>query len=91
MSGTCRRRPIVETLERNRTPMTVDQLVDTIAGDDASVEDWGDVHEELTVVDLPVLDATGDLEYEPRTGLVDLPAEDPEPTQADQPSERVPV
>lgn len=71
--------------------MTVDQLVDTIVGDDATVEDWSDVHEELSVVGLPVLDAMGDLKFEPNTGLVDLPTGELELARAEQSSGRISV
>lgn len=78
MSATCRRASIVDALETLETPVTVDQLVDAlVARSDRmgpTLEEWCDLHEELYVVDLPVLDALGTLEYDLERGLVALPA-----------------
>ncbi|WP_255168977.1 DUF7344 domain-containing protein [Natrononativus amylolyticus] len=86
MSATCRQRSIVAALERLDVPATVDQLVDVLVAPSSEpagrLERWGDVHEELHVVDLPVLDAIGIVDYDSESGLVALPAADAEQSVA---------
>lgn len=86
MSATCRQQAIVDALERLDAPATVDQLVDVLVAspDDFSrtLERWGDVHEELHVVDLPVLDALDVVDYDRETGLVALPSTNVEQSTA---------
>jgi hypothetical protein len=69
------------------TPVTVDQLTDELVArgdgqsEDDELEDWADVHEQLYVVDLPVLHGTGDVEFDASTGLVSRSeTAPPEPT-----------
>lgn len=52
----------------------MDRVVDAVVeqrGADCAAKSWHDVHEELYLVDLPVLDATDQLEFDDERGIVD--------------------
>lgn len=76
-------RLVVDVLEEMETPVTIDELTDELlarrdpesTADD--IESWADLHEQLYVVDLPVLHRTGRVEFEASKGLVSLPDEGP--------------
>ncbi len=63
---------VIEDLE---TPATVDELVDRLVdpSDWVNIDLWGDVHERLYRVDLPELDAANIVEFDPDSGVVDVP------------------
>lgn len=62
---------VISTLS---TPVTLDVIVDAVIeawGDDCSTESWHDLHEELFVVYLPVLDEAGAVTFDSDRGIVE--------------------
>lgn len=70
------RTEVLDILSDGPSPMTIDELVDHFV-DCRDPEDglvaWSAVHERLYYVDLPRLNATGSLDFDPNQGLVDGP------------------
>lgn len=76
-SGRRVRGAILEALDETTAPVTIDEVVDRlVAGSDLEDElaAWSDLHERLYAVELPILDASGALEFDPERGLVDAPS-----------------
>lgn len=84
-----RSRQILDALDEMDTPVTIDELTDELVARSESqsenddIEDWADVHEQLYVVDLPVLHGTGDVDFDASTGLVSLDDTEPAESTAD--------
>lgn len=55
--------------------VTIDEVVDRIAETEADLTGWSAIHERLYFVDLPALDAEGAIEFDPDSGVVELPEE----------------
>lgn len=56
-------------------PVTIDEVVDRVVEAEADLTGWSAVHERLYFVDLPALDAEGAIEFNPDSGIVELPEE----------------
>lgn len=56
-------------------PVTIDEVVDHVVEAEDDLTGWSAVHERLYFVDLPALDAEGAIEFDPDSGLVELPEE----------------
>lgn len=54
-------------------PVTIDEIVDHVVEAEETLVGWSAVHERLYFVDLPALDAEGAIEFDPESGLVELP------------------
>jgi hypothetical protein len=71
-----RYRYLISLLKQVDTPVTIDRVVDPMfrweheLTEGESSKSWGDVHEELFLVDLPVLERAGFVEFDRESGLV---------------------
>jgi hypothetical protein len=69
---------MITMVEDLHTPATIDQLVDRMyewereRGPDRDEKSWNDVHRELYLVDLPVLDRTGALTFDIDRGVIEI-------------------
>lgn len=76
VSRSTRYRHLIPLLEQADTPVTIDRVVDPMfrweheLTEGESSKTWGDVHEELFLVDLPVLDRAGFIEFDRGSGVV---------------------
>lgn len=76
VSRSTRYRYLIPLLEQVNTPVTIDRVVDPMfrweheLTEGESSKTWGDVHEELFLVDLPVLDSAGVIEFDRGSGVV---------------------
>lgn len=81
VSRSTRYRYLIPLLEQVDTPVTIDRVVDPMfrweheLTEGESSKTWGDVHEELFLVDLPVLDSAGVIEFDRGSGVVGRDAE----------------
>ncbi len=89
-----RSRQILDALDEMDTPVTIDELADELVtrrdlrSEGEDIETWADVHEQLYVVDLPVLHGTGDIHFDASAGLVSLAdTESAEPTTDTTPAD----
>jgi hypothetical protein len=66
---------LVELVDAMETPVTVDQVVDSVFERRVALgpvpDSWHDIHEELYLVDLPRLDSADLIELDEERGLVD--------------------
>ena len=81
VSSSTRYRYLIPLVKQMDTPATVDLLVDPMLRweheltEGESTKSWADVHEELFLVDLPVLDRMGVVEFDRSTGIVAVDGE----------------
>lgn len=81
VSHSTRYRYLIPLVKQMDTPTTIDLLVDPMLRweheltEGKSAKSWADVHEELFLVDLPVLDQMGVVEFDRSVGLVAVDGE----------------
>lgn len=81
VSQSTRYRYLIPLVKQMDTPATIDLLVDPMLRweheltEGESTKSWADVHEELFLVDLPVLDRMGVVEFDRSVGLVAVDGE----------------
>lgn len=81
VSSSTRYRYLIPLVKQMDTPATIDLLVDPMLRweheltEGESTKSWADVHEELFLVDLPVLDRMGVVEFDRSTGIVAVDGE----------------
>lgn len=81
VSQSTRYRYLIPLVKQMDTPTTIDLFVDPMLRweneltEGESTKSWADVHEELYLVDLPVLDRMGVIEFDRSVGLVAVDGE----------------
>lgn len=75
-SRSTRYRYLIPLLRQMDSPATIDRFVDPMLHWENELtvgeagKSWGDIHEELFLVDLPVLDRAGLIEFDTESGIV---------------------